>query len=364
MSLSRNRLPAVILDTSSLISLALMQQRADNSPPNASNLQNLHSGVDAAIEALVLYDELLVDGPSVSRNRLRLPEIQPFVSMCRTIATNEGDEEQIYRDVLRNCIDHITGGNNLLAELFEYPVEEFMAAEMGVAPYYPSAQWQDVEDHLGGEAAKLAAAISVKSAGTSRASGAACLLLLRTLYYNQLQQTNNSDLILHPMKAAYYEDDSELRTGNTILNLFDEKVRKSFYERKMQWFGRPDLSFQIPMLTSYVINRCSMWRDLPKVIEEVRNSNEAKAFRTGLAAFIGAVESHDNQKVDAIVSELTTASEGWSHSINRKGLTKAVKVTIPFTQASTEFNLPDKKIGKSSSGEKMLVFLHTIVSGS
>ncbi len=356
-------MPSVLLDTSSLISLALTQQKSGRSRPQIDDFK-VSTGVDEAIEALVLYDDILVDGPSVARNNATYPEMEPFVSVCRQIATGDGEEEAIYRGATAAFIDRIVQVANPLDDLFDCPLEQWMGAETGVPIYYPSTNWLDVEARLGGEAARMAAMIRVKSGIDAPSSAVVCTQLLRTLYYSRLQQDYQADLILHPLKGAYYEPSDGVRTGNTILNLFDETVKRAFYERKAKWLGRPEVSFKVPLLTSYVVNTSRSWTDLPATIIELRNSSQARRFREGLSVFIAAADGHDNQKMDTIISQLSTAAEDWSKDINVKGLTKAVRVTVPLINMSSELNVPDKKIGAATPSEKMLVFIHTLLSRS
>jgi hypothetical protein len=122
----------------------------------------------------------------------------------------------------------------------------------------------------------------------------------------------------------------DARPGQNILGMFDSTVRKAFYERKKRWLGRSDMSINIPMLTSYVLNKCRSWEGLSSVIRDVRESKDARLFREGLNELLDAVRSHDNLQADSIFSELSAAADQWSRHLQvRPESSIGMSVPIP-----------------------------------
>ena len=96
-----------IIDTSSLIALALAEQENEISHGDTYTFWRSHGGIDGAIEALILYDELVVDSPSIHRNADRLPRLQDYAERCRLIGTEEDFEDKVYRAVLSSYVPQV-----------------------------------------------------------------------------------------------------------------------------------------------------------------------------------------------------------------------------------------------------------------
>ena len=155
----------------------------------------------------------------------------------------------------------------------------------------------------------------------------------------------------------------ETPSGTNILEMFDSTVRKSFQERKNTWLCGDNKSAEIPMLTSYILNKCKQWADMPKVIQDTRESKIAKNFRSSLNYLLKAEARHENRVVDEILVELSNASEQWSKNLNIEGTKRKITWTVPVVGISTDIELPDKGLSKSH-GEKMLLFIHEILASA
>jgi hypothetical protein len=353
--------PSAIVDTSSLITLGLAERTKEVPSGDVAAFHRTFGGIDQAIEALVLYDDVYLDAPSVKRNIDALPELHAYIEDCKLVAEKSGIESLVYQSILADCVPHIGGKGGDFEDLLQMHTADWMVREVGIRDWYPSAEWRDIEAELTADAKLAAAGIRERIASKIPYSSAAVLQLLRTLYYDRLQQIYGVDLVLHPLKAALRIQDK--RSGLNILDMFDKSVRKAFLERKREWLGRDDLRADIPMLTSFVLNKCKTWNDLPKVIRDVRASKSAVGFRRGLDELLQAVARHDNQTVDAILVALAKSAESWSKKLKVDRPTKKISVSIPIVGISTKFAVPDKHIGKTP-GSALLVFLHAVVSGA
>ena len=352
-----------ILDTSSLIALALAQRDTKTPQKDSRAFWQSHGGIDEAIEAFVLYDELVFDGPSLKRNIDRLPQLLELSRFGTPLWEEDTTlERRIYSSILRSYLPRIQASDDAAHNLFKMPTEEWMAADVGVR-YYPSEHWRDVEAELTEEAAALARSLGERLG--MGMSGAACALLLRTLYYDRLQQLAAANLIVHPLKGRFLgglrDEGAQQLATSTILNLFDETVRRAFYERKEKWLGRHDLEYEVPMLTSFVLNKCKSWQELFQIVEELRESKRAHGFRQSINYLLNASKNRCNEEVEEILTQLSAAAEEWTKDLRQKSLKKKIRVSVPVI--STELDIPDMKVNQTS-GDRLLVFVHSLLAES
>jgi hypothetical protein len=367
-----------ILDTSSLIALALAQRDTQTPPPRDNRaFWHAHSGIDEAIEAFILYDDLVFDGPSLKRNAERLPELLNLSRFGELLWEDDTTlESRIYTSVLKSYVPHINAPGPEFKGLWGWAlnIKDWMALDVGVEHHYSrgnsSVSWEHIESKLTGKALEVAQSLRNRFGNNTPVSGAECALLLRTLYYDRLQQYASANLILHPLKARFYEglrttDPSRRNRVKNILSLFDKNVRKSFYERKEESFGGRDLEYEIPMLTSFILTKCKSWQDLVSVVEDVRESKCAHRFRQAVDQLLDAVENKQNEKVDEILSQLKAAKDAWASNLHQPAVRKTVKIIlgIPLIHIETELDVPDMKINKTP-GDKLLVFIHLLLSRS
>jgi hypothetical protein len=348
----------VIVDTSTLIALALATKERDIPAGDTRELWEYHGGIDGGIEALILNETVLIDRPSVDRNASNLPELMQFASIGQSATTET--ESDIYSAVTMAYVPHLKGGSSS-TDLFRMHTEEWIAAEVGAASYYPSSDWRDIETELTNpEARELASRLRDKFAKHTPYSGAACALLLRTLYYDYLQRRCEADLVLHPLKAIYREAPKS-SAGSSVLQLFDSKVRAAFYDRKKRWLGRDDLTISVPMLTNFILASCKSWEDLARVVFEVRVSPAAAKFREGMSELGAALRAKENAKVDEVLGELSAREVEWSRQLGSGGASKRISLSVPFIGVGTEITIPDKKL-KVSTGDKILGFVHMLLA--
>jgi hypothetical protein len=90
-----------ILDITSLIRLAAMMRLPDMPKEERVHVSYKASDVDTAIEALVLYDSVLLDGRAWETNLEILPELTDFSRFCQSIPISPERERQNLRFVNR-----------------------------------------------------------------------------------------------------------------------------------------------------------------------------------------------------------------------------------------------------------------------
>jgi hypothetical protein len=370
-------LGTTILDTSSLIALALAQKDTET-PNDARTFWQLHGGIDEAIEAFVLYDNLLFDGPSLRRNTGRLPQLETLSKFGQVVSHSGTElEREVYGLLLERYLPFFGESSAVTSVVGHLHVGDWDLADLDGNRYYPSAGWRQIESEMTTEAREVAHELRKQFGAHVDHSGAATALLLRTLYYDCLQQCTGSDLVLHPLKGQFLtqlrrhmafkhgKPSSGQPAGGELLNRFDEKVRREFYMRRDAWLGQRNLDYEIPMLTAYVLGKCSSWQDLFKVIEEVRESKQARQFRTSVDWLLHASRQHRNDEVDGVLAEIAAAADEWAKSLKLKGPKKKVTVGFPLLGLGleTELEVADVKLTKTP-GDRLLVFIHTLLRES
>jgi len=362
-----------------------------------------YGGVDTAVEALVLYDGVYLDGPSLDRNCRSDSSLTKLVTECGDflipLDLTCSEEDAVYRRIVDNYLgvftSHCQQGGDFLGMLPETVFSDLRCRQ--VAPCsappayvvnlagYAEVAFNEIRKLLsqpprlgtdGAESDSFEAHANEPSGGPSRRlhsprprGGDSILLsgevdylavaVLRALYYYQLQHDRSLDLILHPLRSTFVETRSP---ASNIIHFFDESVRASFYERKNRWFGSSDLLWHVPMLTTYVMRRCGGPgpQRLGEVIGEVRDSKEARYFRQGIEAIEGAVTDRDNERLDRILTDLERAGKDWSRSLSVEGTKRTISVTLPIVNLGSQLQVPDLKLHRSPS-EKMLVFVHQLL---
>lgn len=349
----------VILDTSSLISFTLASKYHEFPPGDLSGFHRLERGFDNTIEALVLYENIWIDGPSYQRNLEKYPELKSIVKHCRVIELDAADEQEAYRSIyeLQNHIQ----GNSLTVDLFRGHTQTWMTDECDAGRTYPSSRWSDIENVLPENLREFALLLRSNLGKFIPYSGAACLAILLTFYYQSLQRMVGADLLLDPWKGYFYE---QRGTAPNILDMFDKSVRVAYYERKKKWLGREKIEIVFPLLTQFVFNKSNSWRDVLDISIQLRHSKEAITFRKGMAQLTEAIETNDNKLVDESISSLQNAQEIWSRRLGAPLVPdRTISITVPFIEVGTEFTIPNISIQKRAS-DKILVFIHLLLRHS
>jgi hypothetical protein len=310
----------------------------------------LEGGLSNTIDALVLYERVKVDGLSCERNIPKYPGLIPLLPHFEVVRLTHDEEQGAYGSI-EALRDHIQGSAES-ADLFRGHTEAWMTAECNGGYPYPSARWDDVEMGLPDDLKHWAQLLR----GTA-IWGAACVSLLRTFYYQSLQEMIGGDLLLDPWKGAFYDRDK----GPDILAIFDEKVRLEFIERKKKWLGVKPVDFSCPLLTSYVLNKSNQWSDVIKITLDLRDSKEARSYRTGIQELRNAIESHDNVVLDEIITGLESAANGWGKCLGTPIVpNKRIKLSVPFINLGIDLDIPDRRLRKTTA-DKLLVFIHKLI---
>lgn len=185
--------------------------------------------------------------------------------------------------------------------------------------------------------------------------------LLRIFYYQVLQEKYNSHYQPHPERGKFFLTPSPKGIGAKIISYFNEKVRNSIETDMNEIFGTRNLSFEIPLLTSYIMNGVSSFNDLIEKINEVKNSKEAIHFREGIDELERAILGKDKVKVVDAIQRLKREADEWPKSL--RGGINNTKVTICGVVAEKDFKVPMSLFYKTNN-DKILVFVHELIKKS
>ena len=345
----------VLIDTSSLISFA-KAAKLEFPPKNNTTFSKVQPGLESTIEALVLYDNIWVDGPSINRNRKVYPYLDSIISHCKILELNHSDEQLAYSSI--NELYNNIQGDSKTINLFRGYTEDWLSNECLISYIYPSAKWVDVENDLPENLKQIAKKLRIKLGEFVPFSGAACLAIIRTIYYQALQRKYGTDLLLHPWKGAFYEQNGY---GANIINMFDEGVRNAFYRRKEKWLGGKELEIKFPLITQHVLKQSKSWEDVLNKSIELRLSKEAKGFRQAVNDLVSALKNNDNVLVDEILSSLDSAQVIWKKQLGGPlHPERKITFTVPFINVGTEFRIKNK-LWRNRSGDKILIFIHKLL---
>lgn len=347
-----DRTPSLLVDTSTLLWLRLDSfAPARHTPPWEA----------AALECLVLFDRVLLDGPTIHANRERLqwttdvgPGFQILDLDPQAVSDLYLRGAELFQQMpdvrLR---DVLPGGHTPPALAAEYPGTHF----------YPSTYWDDVVRGLDRreETRGVLRAFTSAFGSQPRVFGHGPLLLIRLFYYLALQESAGSALLLDRSKA-YHDDSPEYGHASRILGVFTEQVRAAYLQRKEKWLGAAQPAVPTPVLAHYVKATAERrgW-SLGRVVAWLREQPEVHAFRAGMAALTDATERGDARTIDEIMAELDEAAQQWSVRLGTPVHRRTIPVTValPFVESQVRVPLPNLP---RTPGRKLLVFINMLLS--
>jgi len=348
----------VVLDTSSFLAFC-GSQRFNFPVEKFSGFYRVQPGFENTLEAIILYDLVHLDGPSIRRNDYAIETFEGLKDVVKLIELSPKDEGNCYSSILE-LTNHIDANPNI-TDLFRGHTQTWMTDECGAGHTYPSSSWSDVERVLPENLLQIAQELKISFGSYLPFSGAACLALIRTFYYQGLQKQLGYNLLLDPWKGYFYENASY---GSSIVNMFDKTVRDNFIQRKRKWLSNQEVNIKIPMLSQYILNKIKSWDELLPICLDLRQSNLAIAFREGITHLVDAIEKNDNIMVDEILSSLEWAQVSWSKNLSSTIQPKEkVTFTVPIINLGTEFNIKDPLLTKKPA-DKILIFIHELLRGS
>jgi hypothetical protein len=339
---------AILVDTSTLTELRL------HDPERRPRLSR---GGAAAVEALVLFEKIYLDGRTVN---IELPTFRWLDELDHgfVMTNNSYDEVQATYHRGMQMAAHIaaTPSTADFLQTSTSPIESEMLFR-----YSNDRQvWSDLRGYVAHDMSRDTEVFIdrlMNDLHMDQPSGG--ILLARMCYYLALQEQLGSLLLLHPTKG--YAAASSYGHASRILDVFDDRVRSAYRQRYEQWLGQPAQELSTPLLAGYVMRESDRrgW-SVGRTISWLRTTAEVSQFRQGMAELMARVDAHDHAGIDEILSELERAAELWSAQIGAKlpRRTVALQPAIPFVSPTINMPVPDLK---PTPGKKLLVLVDRLL---
>ncbi|GAB4015302.1 hypothetical protein GCM10028808_40260 [Spirosoma migulaei] len=351
---------SIIIDTSALVCLGRFAYEFKHQDFISDKFDafRIYGGVDCALEALVLYDNIYVDAHSYY-DRFSLTD--PFSDSFDFFAALPITAKQ-RNDIHLNIATKLIESKAIEDDFFNKIYEDFYGGENydKFHHYLTSFQYFDsderaIQDAIGfktyhllcNEREKLPILMLVQ--------------IIRAFYYNELQKTFNCNLVLHPFKGLFVSTNTSLQSR--FLSIFDQEVRKKREDITFKWINEKNLFFKFPILTKYILGQTKPGFGLAHVINKVRESKEAKYFREGINEVCIAIDNNDQVEIERVCLSLEKASIDWAKEIglDPSKYLKKISISIPVyggLGGDIKFNIPKAKLGTS---DKILTFIHELL---
>lgn len=344
---------AVLVDTSTLIAL--------NRWPESLRPRLADFDWTGVIEALVLFDRVILDGPSVQRNQDMLGWLPDMDDGTRIESLRKDEVGALYlraatlfQQLDWKKIRLQPGGSQLAAQEFTLPME-----------LHSVTLWSEVEAHLSEEQSwEVADAFGrpMRKALQTRFDSGPTIGLIRHFYYLALQERTGGALLLHPEKT-FSGQAPRYGYAEQILGAFDRKVRKAYEDRRRAWLGDTPRHLPLPPLTRFVLQEAHQrsW-NLGRTISWMREQPEVRSFRRGMRMLDDLVAAGDDQGVDAVLHELEAAAGTWAEKLGTRGgpaKRLSLQVALPFVQPAVDVSVP---MPARSSAQRMLVLIARILA--
>jgi len=324
------------------------------------------------IQSLVVFDQVLLDGPSVARNSESLLWLADIEEGIEILDITSDDQKALYMSaaVLARQIRPSDSIENFMR--MHMPIELGNEIQHGRyhghgPAFYPSTYWRHLQGQLESEDLRELQRAFNDILGTNVPfSGAAFVALARSFYYLCLQESLGSSLLLDPLKALDTPGVYAHKYVGRILDLFDSEVREAFLARKSKWLGEAPRSLRLPLLANYIDYEAERrgW-STGRVILWMRQSREVALFRKGLAELQAAIDNNDAASLDEIFAELDAAAEEWSKRLGvtrRKGSNDEISVSVSLPFVGVAKSLPLPHFTRRSASDKLLVFVSQLLS--
>jgi len=331
-----------LVDTTSLIALATYDD-------NPKELVGYHwrdeeeeyvtRNLTPGIEALILYDNVLVDAGSFRRNSVQRPSLKNLNDVVTFVNETDAVESNSYHFAATVLAPLLVHPGPWLVDALLRHIDPLDTCELTVGNirFAPSTYWGHISVKLSGSEKTLVSALERTLGSFTPFSGAALANLVRLFYYLVVQESYQCSISLNPMKATFLDGipgwgGTVSHIPKTILDAFDGELKNEYLATQKKWLGEGGLTFEAPMLFDYVFKRTAREGGLIQSILAVRDSYEAKQFRAGVDALAGTIENSSRREIISIVSDLDRQTKAWQDKlrISLKRKKRQIKIDIPF----------------------------------
>lgn len=374
-------LDTIIVDTSTLIALE------DGRLP-----------AHGAVESLVLFEEVVLDGPTIKQNQDRLGWLLDINSGVRVYDLSYEERAKLYIRAAMGFLQiewtPVPGtpgsqcpeclpfakkpGDPSIWNIYSQGIVKTLSdgdpeitLEYVNGGYYThSVTWSQVLSSFQmSESTLLADVLNRVPHGNEINGRLSCLMLetLRYFYYLAFQEQLKCSLLLHPRKVLFGKPASQpdLAHARRILEVFDKQVQSAYAERTVKWLGDEPRTLHLPLVTRFVTMEAERrgW-SLGRTISWLRDQREVKSFREGIRKLDEIIASGDKPAIDTVLHDLEVASIKWSERIGaptRKTGKVSLQVAIPFVSPAWDILVP---LPRRTPAEKMLTLIGWLLNQS
>ena len=351
----------VIIDTSTIVNFEKLSPIITAfTNPNAiikKNVLNvmLIDVIENVIEALLFYDEILLDERSIEqsfgyRNCTRLFD-KPY---CKFISINDSEEEQIYTNIISSFDISPANVSSIAKSIptdwasFEdmhgnISTYSFIRNESYIGSYYSTCLSSLINDIQSKQVAE-----HIKSIPRQ-----AIYEIVRYLFYIHIQRRENAHLIIHPCRDTL---PNILGGHNYSLDWLTNKmgeVDKIWQDRCRELCQN---MIPLPFIASYVLRRTTSIEQFFDIIDEIRSSKEAVDFRKALQVLVTLNKNFEISRLENIKAEFKRALSNWENNLNIVPGFRSKVISICIPPVSFEVNIPYIRGDKTAL--RLLTFIH------
>ncbi|SEH97708.1 hypothetical protein [Akkermansia glycaniphila] len=343
----------ILLDTSTLIEI-------NNS--NSIDIDNLtcpdfvKNNIFTGIEALILYDDIFIDGsPYVNHYKIESSILRDFSDILKPIKISEDELLNIHKKYKCYPVEKIIKNFRKDYHKSTRMNKDYLSRDCSSAhmKMYSLFFEKEITDKYIINLEKDLFPILVNT--------------IRCAYYIELQNKISSDLVLHPNKKELLSSMHKLTQEGVpfrLIRSFESALHERTKELHDIYLGDTIASFSVPIIASYVLNRARKEKEsLSHVIRDVRNSKKAVQFREGMSCLIEACRQGKTALKLDILQNLDEAKHEWEKHIHHKPYRKTRKINLSvscFAGIGTDIAVPSLDCKKCPS-EKLLTFIHDMM---
>jgi hypothetical protein len=365
---------SVLVDTSTLVRLGHLGNPRLPLPPDDPAWDFLRHG---GVEALALFDHVLVDGASLDRCFAQAAFwLDAFDDHDLRILNTSPDEPRLYERAVQ-LFHQVDWSGDLAAQLVDrgglaFPESahpsHVAAYEMGWDSLsVPS--FDEVFTHLwDGTSEKNATTFLRPFRTLAERFGSTWELriderrliplmtnVIRLFYYLALQEQTRGLLLIHPDKDLGLTGTPEFGSAISIMQAFDTQVREAYDERRRKWLGRAITEIEAPALGRLAtVESFRRGWSLGRTVAWLRQQPEVRAFRSGIRELDALLDSDDHLAVDAVLAELQNAADACSRRLDAPVRPRgrfSLQASIPLLQPAVDIPVP---LPARSPAQKML----------
>ncbi|MEU4689758.1 hypothetical protein [Actinoplanes sp. NPDC023714] len=337
----------LLIDTATLLRLELDRWEPREADPCRDSV---------VIESLVLYDRVILDGPSIAYNRHLLDWTADLDDGVEIFTPDQAERARLRHSAA--AMFESVAGRTILPGAEMLPITEIGGA-------MSSYSWDLVIEELVRYPESGPVLSEIKNRLTEhtyhRGQLTTLATLMRLFHYLALQQAVGAHLLLDRQKAP---DQDVPRYGFTgpIMENFTGEVRARYAQRRRRWLGDAIPELPVPALSRYVssVAQDRGW-SLGRAVTWLREQPEVVSYRSGMTELVRRFQAGDAAGADEVFVELDGAAERWSARLGAPAARRRVPVTLALPLVEAMVPVPVPRL-RRTPGAKLLLLIDVLLS--